>query len=96
MFKRMSEWHLDEGSVNPKNGRIIRRGQSPVIPYRSRLEILDTDASGIDPYGLREGFGEGFEESFQFLGLIFEEILPEVFHEAIIDFGFVFFHYFIF
>jgi len=87
----VSERKFDFCSVNPKHGRIIGRSQGPVIPYRSRLEILDIDTSGIDPNGLRERFCEGFKEFFQFLGFVREEILLEILSEAVIDAGLVFF-----
>lgn len=93
VFQGVSERHFDFGSVDAEHGRIIGRSEGPIIPVRTRAEILDADTIGIDPYGLRERFGEGFQESLQFLGLVCEEIFPEVFPEAVVDIGFVFFHF---
>lgn len=93
VFKCVSEWHLYGGSVDAENGGIVGRGQRPVLCPSTCLKILDTDAVGIDSDGLRKRFGKRFQESPEFLGLIGEEILSEVFDETIIDFGFVFFHF---
>ena len=93
VFERVSERYLDFGSVDPENGRIVGRGQGPVIPHCSRFKILDTYPGSIDSDSLWKGFSERFKEFLQFLGLVCEEILPKVFHEALVDFGFVFFHF---
>lgn len=93
MFECVSKWHLDGGAIDAEDGGIIGRGQRPVLFQGTCLEILDTDAIGIDSDGLREWFCEGFQESLQFLWFLREEILSEIFDEAVIDFGLVFFHF---
>lgn len=36
MFKRMSERDFYLGSVDAENGRIISRGENPIIPFFAR------------------------------------------------------------
>lgn len=88
----MSEWHLDLGSINSEDGRIIGWGENPVISLCTGLEILDTDTGCINSYGLWKWFYEGFEESIKFFGLVCKEVFLEIFDEAGIYLGLMFFH----
>lgn len=92
VFEGVPEGHLGIGSVDPEHGWVVRWGENPLVSFRARLEILDTDPVGINSNGLWERFGEGCEELLQFLGFVLEEILPEIFDEALVDLGCVFFH----
>ena len=87
----MSERDFYLGSVDAENGRIISRGENPIIPFCARFEIFDTDTICINSNSLWEWFCERFKKSLELFWFVRKEVFLEILSETVIDFGFVFF-----